>query len=474
MVLGAIKDFVITKIITAGITWLIGLLNPAAAFVKACKMIYDVIMFFIERGSQIMEFVNSILDGLAAIVSGSLGAAASLVESSLAKILPLAISFLASLLGVGGIAEKIKEIIEKIRSPITKLVTAVIGPILKPLKKLYEKGEKFVKGLVDKGKALGKKAIDKVKQKAVGLFGRGKQSSSQDGDARSVDEKRSALHDALEAAYAMGREHGMTRDALDKALPGLARRFNLRVLKTVDHGSGSYRVHGEVNPSDDSKDLPDVMSVPKAVAFVKRQLAAGKEKFDVRVATEEDAREVIAQALPQAKEHASPTPGAAYPMPSQSEIRNVDLFRQFRQKAVGFHVDVKRYNVAEIRDHLARELSDERARFDRAQSEMLYFHSNHEWAERHREAQQEVQQKLDASRERVRNLSEISSNLSAHEAEWNDLEKKGVLYGHDKSLPEGHPHRTNPHVNVEGAMEVKTETKTLELCLDLVIYIKRA
>jgi hypothetical protein len=167
MVIGAIKDFVITRIIVAGVTWLIGLLNPAAAFIKACKMIYDVIMFFIERGSQIMEFVNSILDGISAIVSGSIGSAASLVENSLAKILPLAISFLASLLGIDGIAEKIKEIIEKIRNPIDNLITAVVGPLLRPLKSLYDKGAKFVTGAIDKGKALGKKAIGKVK----GVFG---------------------------------------------------------------------------------------------------------------------------------------------------------------------------------------------------------------------------------------------------------------------------------------------------------------
>ena len=42
----------ITKIIKAGITWLISLLNPAAAFIKACKMIYDVVMFFVEKGHR--------------------------------------------------------------------------------------------------------------------------------------------------------------------------------------------------------------------------------------------------------------------------------------------------------------------------------------------------------------------------------------------------------------------------------------
>ena len=44
MVMGQIREFVVTKIITAGITWLISILNPAAAFIKACKIIYDAVM----------------------------------------------------------------------------------------------------------------------------------------------------------------------------------------------------------------------------------------------------------------------------------------------------------------------------------------------------------------------------------------------------------------------------------------------
>ena len=71
MILEQVKDFVITKIITAGITWLIGLLNPAAAFIKACKMIYDIVMFFVENGSRIMEFVNTVIDSVADIVKGN-------------------------------------------------------------------------------------------------------------------------------------------------------------------------------------------------------------------------------------------------------------------------------------------------------------------------------------------------------------------------------------------------------------------
>ena len=109
MLLGGIKDFVIEKVIKGGITWLLSLLNPAAAFIKACKAIYDIVMFIVERGAQIIEFVNSVLDSIGAIAKGNISAAADKVEGALAKALPLAISFLASLLGLGGITDKIKE-----------------------------------------------------------------------------------------------------------------------------------------------------------------------------------------------------------------------------------------------------------------------------------------------------------------------------------------------------------------------------
>jgi hypothetical protein len=238
VVIGAIKDFVITRIIMAGVTWLIGLLNPAAAFIKACKMIYDVIMFFIERGSQIMEFVNSILDGMGAIVAGSIGAAANLVESSLAKILPLAIAFLASLLGVGGIAEKIKEIIDKIRAPITKLISAIIGPLLKPLKKLYEKGAKFVKGAIDKGKALGQKAVGKVK----GLFGRGDSKQGADVKARAHAELAERTRQPFGTLTELQQVVAQVRGKLAPA--GLK---DLR-LQPKPNAGGRYEILAEASP----------------------------------------------------------------------------------------------------------------------------------------------------------------------------------------------------------------------------------
>jgi len=127
MVIEKIKAFIIEKVVMAGITWLIGLLNPAGAFIKACKAIYDIVMFFVEHGKQILALVNAIIDSITAIAKGAIGSAAAFVENSLAKSIPVMIGFLAGLLGVSGISDKIKEVIDAIRKPINDAIDWVIN-----------------------------------------------------------------------------------------------------------------------------------------------------------------------------------------------------------------------------------------------------------------------------------------------------------------------------------------------------------
>jgi hypothetical protein len=136
-VIEQIKEMVITQVITAGVKWIIGLLNPASAFVKAAMAIYDIVMFFINRGSQILDLVNAITDAVAAIANGAIDGAAQLVENALAKSLPVVIGFLASLLGIGDLAKKVQDIIGKIRQRIDK----AIDKLLAKVKKLF-KGKK--------------------------------------------------------------------------------------------------------------------------------------------------------------------------------------------------------------------------------------------------------------------------------------------------------------------------------------------
>src|SRR5215469_18134848 len=108
MLLGKLADFLIPTVLVAGITWIVSLLNPASAFVKAVKAIIDIVTFIFERGAQILQFVNSVIDAIVAIAKGGAGGVAELIENALAKSIPVLIGFLASIRGIGGIANKVK------------------------------------------------------------------------------------------------------------------------------------------------------------------------------------------------------------------------------------------------------------------------------------------------------------------------------------------------------------------------------
>ena len=131
MVLDAIFEYIKEKVIVAGITWIVGLLNPASAFFKACKAIYDIVMFFINRGSQIIDLVNAVIDSIGAIAKGSISVAATFVENALAKAVPVAIGFLASLLGLGDISTTIRNTIEKARAPVNDAIDWLITQAVK-------------------------------------------------------------------------------------------------------------------------------------------------------------------------------------------------------------------------------------------------------------------------------------------------------------------------------------------------------
>ncbi len=211
-VMSQIKDFVITKIITAGITWLISLLNPAAAFIKACKMIYDAVMWFVDNAERLGDFVNSVLDSVESIAAGGVGKVAGLIEKTLAKALPMVISGLASLLGLGGISDKIKKILQTIQKPVGKVVDGIIKGVVKYGKKLLGKLKRKKK---EKG-GDGDKA--KVKAEAEAYL-------SQRANGRV--ENPAQVKSAVSATYAKYRPKGLSAIEVKPTGPG---KFNLDVV----------------------------------------------------------------------------------------------------------------------------------------------------------------------------------------------------------------------------------------------------
>ncbi|MBS1611285.1 MAG: DNA/RNA non-specific endonuclease, partial [Bacteroidetes bacterium] len=180
MVVDGLMDMLQSQVIQAGITWLLGLLTPAGAFVKACQMIYKVVMWFINNAQRMMELVNTIIDSAADIVAHNLAGASAKVENAMAKVIPIAIGFLAGVIGIGNLSKKVGDIIDRVKVPITKAIDWVVDKAVAfadklGITKMIEKGTKWVQ---DK--------VAKIGDKVIGWLGIKKQFKTEDGKSHSV------------------------------------------------------------------------------------------------------------------------------------------------------------------------------------------------------------------------------------------------------------------------------------------------
>jgi hypothetical protein len=133
----AVKDFIKTKIIEQAIQWIVSLFVPGAGIIKAIVGIYDTIVFFINKAKQIMQMISNFLGSISEIASGNVGAAADAMENGLARGLSLVINFLAQLLHLNGVTDKIKAAIQKIRDKVDAVLLKVAKWIAEKAKQLW-------------------------------------------------------------------------------------------------------------------------------------------------------------------------------------------------------------------------------------------------------------------------------------------------------------------------------------------------
>jgi hypothetical protein len=223
-VMDAIMDIVQTQVIQAGIKFVLGLLTPVGAFIKAAMAIIDVVKFFIQRAAQIMELVKAFTDSIKAIASGNVGAVAKSIENALGRAVPVLIGFLASLLNLGGLADKILSVIRKIRLRIENAIV---------------KFWNFIKGKA-------KKFLGKIG------FGSKKDKEKKAKDERTTAEKQRDLDAGVKEGTRLLKDESLDKKELQKRLEVLEDRYDLQELKIVtdkvDVDKETVHIYGKVNP----------------------------------------------------------------------------------------------------------------------------------------------------------------------------------------------------------------------------------
>ena len=245
LIVEPLVSYVLTGVIQRGIARIVTMFVPAGGFIAACRAIIDIFRFLTERASQIIAFVNSVLDSLVAIARGAVQSASDAIEQSLANGVTLAISFLATLAGVSGIGSRIRSIFQKVRAPVNAAIDAVLRPILTAARLAIQAAARLAARAAKKVRAGVRKAT-KTKRKPPGrpkprrdLVRASRVKGARDRDA----ERRKALHLAMnEAVRGMNRfsDRPVSRDVLNRLLAPIRDRFGLKSLAPVpsdDHWS---------------------------------------------------------------------------------------------------------------------------------------------------------------------------------------------------------------------------------------------
>ena len=124
--LGAIRNFIQQRLVMAGITQLLSMLNPVGAIIQAILKTYTTIQFFIQKINQILDFVESIVNSIAAIASGAIGAAANLVERTMARTIPIVLDFLARFIGLGDVGAQVQTTIRNLQGAVDRMLDRAV------------------------------------------------------------------------------------------------------------------------------------------------------------------------------------------------------------------------------------------------------------------------------------------------------------------------------------------------------------
>ena len=124
--LGAIRSFIQQRLVQAGITQLLSLLSPVGAVIQAIIKTYTTIQFFIQRINQILDLVESVVNSIAAIASGAIGAAASFVERTMARTIPVILDFLARFIGLGDVGAQVQTTIRNLQASVDRMLDRAV------------------------------------------------------------------------------------------------------------------------------------------------------------------------------------------------------------------------------------------------------------------------------------------------------------------------------------------------------------
>ena len=128
-VLDAVKNFVMEQIINRITARLLSMLDPTGimAVINGAMALYSAIQSFIKYLREMLEVVNSFVNGVADVAKGNVTTAANYLENTMGRAMPIVIGFLANQVGLSGIGARIGTLIESARALVDEALTWLVN-----------------------------------------------------------------------------------------------------------------------------------------------------------------------------------------------------------------------------------------------------------------------------------------------------------------------------------------------------------
>ncbi|GGF03361.1 DUF4157 domain-containing protein [Flavobacterium limi] len=146
-VLDAVKNFVMERIVNRITARLLSMLDPTGimAVINGAIAFFNAVQSFIKYLREMLEVVNSFVNGVADLARGNVATAADYLERTMGQAMPVVIGFLANQVGLTGIGTRIGEMIisvqQMVDEALTWLVNKAVDTGMNMLDRLMGRGE---------------------------------------------------------------------------------------------------------------------------------------------------------------------------------------------------------------------------------------------------------------------------------------------------------------------------------------------
>lgn len=131
----ALKEALITQVAAR----ILLLFNPVGAIAQAIEAIYRVLKWIFENAARIFSLVETVVNGIADILSGNTAGMAQAVELALARLISPVIDFLADYVSLGNLPERIADTVRGLQEWVEGILDRVIGWLAQQARALMQR-----------------------------------------------------------------------------------------------------------------------------------------------------------------------------------------------------------------------------------------------------------------------------------------------------------------------------------------------